>query len=320
MKVIIFGATGGTGTHLVNYLVDKGIEVAAVGRRPKPEVFEGKAEYYQVDISQEGDFAQLPDSGIDACVHLAAAMPSRMEGYSPKEYFRVNIDGTHNVLEYCRRSGIEKVVFTQTVRDISGHWADDPKVHADMPRRYSLIGDHAVYVISKNAAVDLVEHYHQQYGFSRYILRLPTIYMYEREPYFYVDGVRRMYAWWGLIEQAKRGETMEIWGDPKKGKDVVYVTDFCQIVYKALRHSGEGGTYNVGAGRMVSLEEQIRTMAQVFGGSIAPEIIVRSDRPDAREYLMDIEKTRHDLGYEPEYTDYRKMLEAIKAEKAADRE
>ena len=313
MKVIIIGATGGTGSYLVDYLADRGIAVVATGRRPMPEKFRGKVEaYHQVDIAKEGDFEQLPTEGIDACVHLAATMPSRMEGYRPKEYFSVNIDGTHNVLEYCRSVGVGKVVFTQTVRDISGHWTDNPRVHADMPRKYSLTGDHAVYLISKNAAVDLVEHYYQEYGIARFILRLPTIYMYEEYPYFCVDGVKRMYAWWGLIEQARRGDTMEIWGDPKKGKDIVYVDDFCQIVHKALLHEGDGGVYNVGAGRMVSLEEQICTMAEVFGGETKPEIVQRPDMPDAREYLMDVEKTKRDLGYEPQYVDYRKILEKIK--------
>ena len=49
-----------------------------------------------------------------------------------------------------------------------------------------------MYVISKNAAVDMIEHYYQEYGLKRFIFRLPTIYMYTPNKYYYVNGVKKI--------------------------------------------------------------------------------------------------------------------------------
>lgn len=49
-----------------------------------------------------------------------------------------------------------------------------------------------------------------------------------------------------IIEQAKKGEDIELWGDPDCKRDVFYVKDCTQILEKMLTGNGESGTYNIG--------------------------------------------------------------------------
>ncbi|ERP30809.1 NAD-dependent epimerase/dehydratase family protein [Chitinivibrio alkaliphilus] len=183
-----------------------------------------------------------------------------------------------------------------------------------MPRNFSYKGDHGVYVIAKNTAVDLIEHYRQEYGLKRFIFRLPTIYSYSPIDYFYVDGKKRMKAYRLMINQAINGEPIEMWGDPSKSHDIVYVKDFCQMICKGIIVDRESGIYNVGTGVPVSLKAQIEGMIQVFSPASKPSIITpRPDKPNSRSYKIDISKANIELGYEPKY-DYISYLEDFKKE------
>lgn len=114
--------------------------------------------------------------------------------------------------------------------------------------------------MSKDFAVDLIENYHQMYGLKRFIFRLPTIYLYSPIDTYYVDGTNRKIGYRILIDKAAQGETIEVWGDPNRVKDMVYVKDFCQMLYKAVFADRTEGYYNVGTGVGTSALRQIEGM------------------------------------------------------------
>ena len=93
---------------------------------------------------------------------------------------------------------------------------------------------------------------------------------------------------------------------------MVYVKDFCQMLYKAIFVDREKGYYNVGTGVGTSLIDQIKGMIEVFGeDNKKSSIILRPDKPNAPQYIMDITPAQKELGYEPQY-DYISMLKDIK--------
>ena len=162
----------------------------------------------------------------------------------------------------------------------------------------------------------MIEHYHQTYGIKSFIFRCPTIYAYTPNQYFYVDGIKKVLAYRHLINQAMMGNDIEMWGDPNKAKDVVYVRDFCQMLYKAILVNRCHGIYNVGTGTSVTLRDQIDGIIEVF----CPEnkkskIIHLPEMPNSREFIMDISNAKEELGYEPEYyyidylKDFKKEME-----------
>jgi len=182
-KVIVFGATGSIGAYVAMHLKNVGYEVHAVGRRRSDNGFFALngMNYYSCDIKNTDDFLQLP-TDVDCIIHLAGAMPAHMKGYDPYEYVNSVIIGSLNVLEYARRARCKKIIFSQSVSDVLYLFGSQRPIQDDVERKSPLTGDHAVYSISKNAAVNLIEHYYAEYGIKRYILRLPTIYHYHPNP------------------------------------------------------------------------------------------------------------------------------------------
>ena len=101
-------------------------------------------------------------------------------------------------------------------------------------------------------------------GLKNFVFRLPTIYLWASEDQYFVDGIKRKIGYRILIDRAISGEVLEVWGDPSRVKDMVYVKDFCQMLYKALFVKREKGHYNVGTGVGTSLLDQIKGIAEVF--------------------------------------------------------
>lgn len=315
-NIIVIGATGSTGMCLIDYLSQKKYIIYATGQKDRKRDFFKKpnVQYLRLDISKKTEFNKLPRKNIDCVVLLAGMMPARMEGYDPRKYIDVNVMGALNVAEYCRANHINKIIFAQSHSDVYGHWDTGEYIKHDATRTLNLRGDHAMYIISKCTAVDILEHYYEEYGIVNIILRLPTIYCNWPESTFYVSGVKTDMAYMYLINKARKGDEVEIWGDPKKAKDIVYVKDFSQIVDKAIISQKAQGFYNVGTGIPTTLEDQIRGIVKVF----SPEgkkskIKYVPDKRSQTSYLYDISRTKQDLGYKVKYP-YLIMLEDMKAD------
>ena len=318
-RVAVFGATGTIGAYTALHLKNLGYEVIAVGRRKCDNGFfqEFGIPYYSVDISKESSFDVLPSQDLAHIIHCAGSMPGHMEGYYPRQCVDSIVTGTLNVLDYCVAVKADRIVFTHTHSDSIHLQGSKEPIPADIIRGFPPTGDHAVYAICKNAAVDLIEHYYHEFGIKRFVLRLPTIYAYHPDPYFYVDGRKTKMAYRLLMDQAMRSEPIEIWGDPTREKEIVYVKDLLQIIERCLDAAVDGGVYNVGRGVGVSLERQIRGIVQVFSPPDNPSRVTYSpEKPDGRQFVHDITKTRVELGYTPQY-DYQALLLDFKEEMEA---
>lgn len=317
MKVLVIGASGGIGKWFVDYLVNtmqfppKDIYVAS--RHNLPYFVKLGVTFIPLDVVRKESFGTLPDC-VDAIVNLAGAMPARMNLYDPQVYVDTNITGMLNVLDYCRRSQVERILYTTSFGDIKDNAEKDILLRPyDQPNfRYDT--DHTVYVMSKNFAVDLLHNYSMIYGLKSYVFRLPTIHSYSPISTFYVDGKERPIGYRYIINRIIEGKDIELWGNPNRSKDMVYVKDLCQMLYLALFAKQEFSIYNAGTGIGTPLQDQIEGMIRVFG---RPEdnirIIPCPDKPNAPQYIMDISNAKTELGYRPKYG-YEDMLWDIKKE------
>lgn len=312
-KVIVFGATGNLGAPISVYLKQNGYDVIAVGHRTSDNGFfeDMGIPYYSVDIENAKQFDVLPTDDIYAVAHFASSLPSRYE-YNPRDLFESITIGTLNVLEWMRKIGCKKNVFPQTPSDMASYHNCGKMIPEDAPREFPLTGDHAVYTIAKNAAVDLIENYHAEYGFSRFVFRFFTIYEYHPNAYHYRNYKHLMMPFRMLMDRASKSLPIEIWGNCKKAKEMVYIKDFIRLVKLAIDSDIEGGIYNVGNGWQVSLEEQILGIIKVFSPKDNPSpVIYVKDKPDPLENAFEITKIKRDFGYEPLYT-YILQLEDLK--------
>lgn len=326
-KIVIFGAGGTLGLyltdHLANTLSADEWEVIATGRSDIKffDRYAPLVRYVQADITDWDSFANLPQEDVYAVVHFAGALPAYMEGYDARRYVDANVMGTLNVLEYARSAGADRVLYTQTISDYTGYFGEMVELQDDMPRKPAMTGDHSVYAITKIAAEELGWHYCATYDMGFFAFRLPNIYCFMHDSKtLYHDGKPAVSSYRLMIDRARKGEPLEIWGDPKKGMDLIYVKDFCQMIEKALfAPKDASGTYNVGTGVLTSLEDQVHNIVEVFcePGAVS-EISYRPDKHDCVNYFMNVDKARANLGYEPAYPPIA-MLEDYKREMEADR-
>jgi UDP-glucose 4-epimerase len=121
-----------------------------------------------------------------------------------------------------------------------------------------------------------------------------------------------------FIENAMAGKTIELWGDPDIGRDIVYVKDVASAFLSALKSKKAAGLYNITSGKSITLREEAASIIKVFSGEKGtPEIKYQPDKHNSIEpFLYDISKAKNDFGWVPLYTfedmlvDYKREMES----------
>ncbi|HVL32911.1 MAG TPA: complex I NDUFA9 subunit family protein [Actinomycetota bacterium] len=105
MRVLVTGATGFVGSHIVPALVSAGHEVRTLARGARPSSLPAGVKVFQGSIS---DARSVRDAvrGVDACVHLVAIIVQRGE----QTYQRVNVDGAKNLVRAMEEEGVSRLV------------------------------------------------------------------------------------------------------------------------------------------------------------------------------------------------------------------
>lgn len=319
MKIVVFGATGGIGAYtLLHLLEQRKYELVAVGHRKSDnEFFEEKGiPYFSVDIADYNTFDCLPKEEVYAVVNLAGVLPA--VNYNPRLFISSFTMGQLNVLEYMREVGCKKIVFAQTPADLWYLQNTEKPMSADAQRSFPPSTDHSIYTIAKNAAIDITQYYQNTFGIQWYALRFFNVYMFNPNPFYHVDGIKRWISFRLLIEKAKKGEDIEVWGDPTRSKEMVYVKDVARLIEQCIEDKEHSGIYNVGSRYQVTLEEQIDGIIEVFTQNRKSRKIYRPDKPNALFNHLDITKTVNELGYNPQYS-YIEWLKDFKEEEKRER-
>lgn len=322
-SIIVLGAAGNLGMyyidHLLNNLDMNKYEIIATGTRDKYPFgfYDGK--YVKLNILNKDDFNKLPQENVECVVDFAGVLPAYKSDNDDELYIDVNIKGTLNILNYCKKSGANRVIYMQTWSDLNGYLKDDKPLKPYDPPKLIKTGDHAIYCITKSAGVELMKHFYAQYRLKYSVFRLPNIYLYSPDVFYYVNGEKKYISYRYIIEKAIKGEDIELWGNPEFGKDIIYVKDLCQMIYKAMFCNKDEGIYNAGTGIKTTMKEQIEGIIKVFSPKDKQsKIIYCPDKKDCDNFVMDIENIKEDLGYVVEYP-YLKYLEDYKKEKELSR-
>jgi UDP-glucose 4-epimerase len=303
---MVTGAAGSIGTYLVDKLVEKDVDVLATGFSQGGQAYfeERKISYAQLDITQSKNFYKLPKNKVDAVVHLAALIPERStENTTGEDYLRINALGTYNVLEYCRRNSIKKVVYTTSHYEAS-NIQHLPVKETEIDFKYT--GDHALYIISKLAGAQYVRHFTEEYGMQGIILRSTSVRGYYHYAGLHKDAVVRKSHWERFIEKAAKGEPIEIWGNPTEHvRDHIYVKDAVDCIIAAINSETAIGRYNMASGVGITFEDEVKSIIKVFSPpNHASKLIYCPEKPNniERSWIYDISKTKQDLNWSPNYS------------------
>ena len=320
--VLIIGATGFIGMYTTQAFLKAGKQVIATGRNAAlgRKLEEMGAEFLPLDITKKEEFDKLPKGGVEGVVLLAGLLPANAAvnldmDENAADYFEVNVIGTIHVLEYCRKNGIRKVIGNCSYSDVSGAWGKKCPITEDEPRDFKFTGDHAVYVISRKAANDMMEYYNQQHGMQCAWFRFPPVYGVGPHGTIYVNGTAKKSGIATFIDNAKEGKEIEIWGNPHIKRDIIYVKDVAEAYVAALKSDLTYGLYNMTGHIQVDLDEQVKAVIEVFGGEKKSQIVYRPEKPNSTpSFLYSMDKAKRDFGFEPKYTSYLDMMMDYKKE------
>lgn len=312
-KTLVTGATGFIGTYLVDQLVKEGVDVVATGRSKDGEAYykENAIPFVNLDITKAKDFDKLPKD-VDAVAHLAGLLSIDM--YTPRDYLMANALGTYNVLEYCRKNDVRKIVFSMTHSNVNR--AKSVIITEDTPEQFS--GPTVLYIVSKIAAMKFIESYGRDYGIQGVSLRLPGVRGYGSRFISFWNGRPEVSVFRMFIAKAMRGEPIEIWGKHKTVRDLVYVKDVASGFIGALNSKKASGLYNIGSGVGLTIEHESKAIIAAFSPpDKRSKIVYRPDIEEVRKrsYIFSIKKAKKDFEYTVKYSyedamkDYKKEME-----------
>ena len=297
MSVLVTGAAGFIGSHLVDRLLERGDTVVGLDsfdsfypRRIKEANLAHAREFSRFtlvegDIRDRSLVAKLPDT-IDSVAHLAARAGVRPSIRDPTLYADVNLVGTSILLDFAVARGIRPFVFASS----SSVYGNNPKT----PFSETDPVDHPVspYAATKRGGELLCHAAAHLHGLTCLALRFFTVYGPRQRP----DLAIRKFS--GLL--LADGEVPRF-GDGSTARDYTFIDDILGGVLAGLewtRRSDPGfEVVNLGEARPIRLAEMIRVLGEAFGRS-----------PRVRELPMepgDVERTFADLERAKALLDYR---------------
>ncbi|HHL0971713.1 nucleoside-diphosphate sugar epimerase [Bacillus thuringiensis] len=316
--IVLIGATSFIGVYTVEELLKQKCEIVVTGRNDKFKEHYEKlgVKYINLDLTNKNDFSKLPKDGVEGVILLGGLLPANApvnldETENAADYFAVNTIGTINVLEYCRENNIKRVISTCSYADVYNSWNENRPLTEDEPRGFMYKGDHAAYVMSKNAATDIMEYYNQQHGMSNAVFRLPPVYGVGPHGSLYINGKYVKSGLQVFIDQAVVGEDITIYGNKNLSRDVVYVKDVAHAFYLAMKSSRTSGLYNMTSGKSVTLQRQVEVISKIFANSPERESKIKY-KPEIQNntpsYIFSMEKAKRDFGFAPMYSDFEFMM------------
>ena len=251
MKIIVTGGAGFVGSHLTELLIKNGhfpiiIDNLNTGKFKyiKKFVDEGKADFIKLDIRNFSKLMKLPK--CSAVIHLAAIASVIESIDNPSFVNDVNVNGTLNMLEFCRKKKIKKFIFTSSAA-IFGN--NESKITESSPTIPT-----TVYGSSKLTGEQYCRIYSELFGITTIILRPFNIY-----------GPRQNDTYAGVITKfltrLSKNKPPIIFGTGKQTRDFIHVHDVARAFFLALRYNKtKFDVFNLGTGKSTS----INTLARYF--------------------------------------------------------
>jgi NAD dependent epimerase/dehydratase len=294
-RVLVTGAGGFIGSHLVEHLVGLGAQVRAVVRYNSrndwgllevlPPAITSRLDIQAGDLVDPFWTLQVVE-GCEVIFHLAALIAIPYSYIAPQQFVAVNCTGTLNLLEAARRAGVERFVHTSTSETYG------TAQYTPIDEKHPLKAQ-SPYAASKIGADKLAESYHLSFG-------LPVATVRPFNTYGPRQSARAVIP--AIISQALSGEVIRL-GNLAPLRDLNYVSDTVAGFIQAAASPGAlGQVINLGTGQAISVGDLARKIMALVGGKkrlVLEEARVRPASSEVMELRCDNRKARELLGWEP---------------------
>ncbi|WP_138517745.1 NAD-dependent epimerase/dehydratase family protein [Limnobacter alexandrii] len=290
---MVTGGAGFIGSHLVEALSLTGHSVTVLdnlssGHKKNVETFvSNRVKFVEGDIRDTALLDQLVKN-CDGIFHLAALVSVPQSIEQPKDSFEINLQGTLNVLECCRKQPHVRLVFASSAA-VYG----DTKI---CPVKETIVGiPLSPYGLHKWMCEEQAGLYAALYSVNSVGLRFFNVFGPRQDPSSPYSGVISIF-----IDRLRRGQAPTIFGDGSQTRDFVYVGDVVQALIKAMNSKKQGfAAYNVGRGESVTINMLWKILCNVVGADL-PAKFGPAREGEIHTSLANISKIEMELGYAAE--------------------
>ena len=294
--VLVTGAAGFIGSHLVEKLVEIG--QTTIGYDVFNDYYNPRQKEQNLSkVMDNGSFHLIrgdirdkklvrktfQDWNIGAVIHLAAMVGVRNSMVNPEIYTSVNVGGTGVLLEVSIKHGIDNFILASS-SSVYGERKNVPFRETDFTDTPS-----SIYAATKKAAEILAHSYHSLYGTPIACLRFFTVYGPRGRP----DQAPMKF-----IHRISNDITIQQYGDGSSSRDYTYVSDIVNGITNAMKASYEFDIFNLGNSVPIKLVDFIKAIENQVGKSARIEKLP-SQPGDVSQTLADIEKSKRIIGYNP---------------------
>jgi UDP-glucuronate 4-epimerase len=297
VNFLVTGGAGFIGSHVCERLLQSGHAVWAFDdlndfydphlKRANLRDIQAMArpfEFVHGDLTDRAALDELLGSvKFDQIIHLAARAGVRPSLQEPALYQRVNVEGTVNLLEAARLSGVKKLILASS-SSVYGVNAKVPFSESD-----PIFQAISPYAASKLACESLGHVYHHVYGLDIVMLRFFTVYGPRQRPDLAIHKFAR------LISAEK---PIPVFGDGSTARDYTYVTDTLDGIMACTRQEFGYDVFNLGESQTVSLSRLI----ELLEAAVGKKAIINRQPPqpgDVPVTYADVAKARARLEYNP---------------------
>ena len=301
MNILVTGGAGFIGKYLVKSLLEKGNSVT---------IFDDFSNSTKESISSliemgvkiiEGDITK-PLEIINAVkdheivIHLAAKISVSESISNPLQTYRVNVEGTKNILTACEKNNVKKLIAASSA---AVYGEGNPNVKLTEEAELKPISP---YGQSKVKMESVIKEFESKHDINCIMLRFFNIY-----------GVGQTSEYAGVItkflERIAHGKSLEIFGDGLQTRDFVAIDDIISSINDGILN-GKSGTYNIGNGKSSTIKDLAELMISISGKRL--EITYTDSlKGDIRNSQADISLAKKEIKYSPKF-DLDKIKELLK--------
>ena len=290
-RCLVTGGAGFIGSTLAKRLLSRGDDVTILDNLSAGKVtnIPDGAEFIHGDLSSITAFDKMDGRGFDAVFHLGSQASGELSYEQPMADFETNARGTLLLLQWCRRSEIERIIFSSSRVVYADSVGPIPENYPTKPQSY--------YGAAKLAGEAYMNLYHR-IGGKPTIFRFFNVYGPRQNLENLKQGMASIY-----LVYIFRGEPVLVKGSLDRYRDFVYVDDVANALIAALENTtvSSGQTYNIGTGKKTTVRELISIMLRAFGHdpNTYPVDVVGGTPGDVPGSIADIRKVTEELSWSP---------------------
>ena len=291
MRTLVTGGAGFIGSHVVDRLLAGTHEVDIVDNLStgQSELANPAARLYVADIRSARLAAVFGEARPEVVVHLAGQMDVRRSVADPIFDASVNVLGTLNLLECCRRGGVERFIFASSGGAIYGDCDTLPTPETQPERPASPYG------VAKLAAERYIAAWAELTGAAAVALRYANVYGPRQNP-LGEAGVVAIFS-----ARLLSGQPCTVNGDGEQTRDYVYVEDVAHATVQAVNMTRATGAVNIGTGVETSVNDLYRRLTGAAGLG-APARHGPAKPGEQRRSVLDVSRAKRLLEWTPATT------------------